>query len=351
MAFHSGIGTYIRSLFPFLLRGNFKLKIVASDEVITRWPELSNYDVLRVSCPIYSIHEQFELPQSIPPCDLYWAPHYNIPLRRIKARKILTTIHDVYHLDHVDQLSFMKRFYAKTMINQAVHRSHHLITVSNFSKNRIVQHTNVLPEKISVIPLGVDQKLFSKQNLSLHPKLDLPSHYFLFVGIASPRKNLDRLLEAWKKVIKKYPSYHLVIAGKQKLKFQIVDDNPSLRSNVHFLGYVEEKLLPSLYHQAFAHILPSLYEGFGLTPLEAMAMDCPVITSSTGSLPEVCKDSAIYIDPYDIEDIVAKIEMLIETPPLRKSLINKGRETVQSYAWEMCAHRHLELFENTALKS
>lgn len=330
MAFHSGIGTYIRNLLPHIKRTFPSLRVMAPLSFIQKWPELANYDLLPISAPIYSVKEQWQIPRSIPPCDLFWSPHYNAPLLPVRAKKRLVTIHDVYHLK--GPFSWKERLYAKIMIKNAVSHSDHLVTVSQFSLQEIIEETRVSREKITVIPNGVNRQLFSKilpQN---------PENYFIYVGTLAPHKNLTRLFKAWEFVLHKHPNWRLVVVGKKAKSF-----NALLPQTVQHLDQVEDQDLPLLYQKAYGMIYPSLYEGFGLPPLEAMCMECPTIVADVASLPEVCGDAALYVNPFDIEEMAQKMCTLIENPSLRQTLIEKGRHRVDLFRWEKAAQQHIEV--------
>jgi len=325
LAFNSGIGTYIRNLIAGLKNGPFKLRLIAHPETLPKWPLLSQFDLILSSSPLYSIEEQIKLPFLIPRSDLFWSPHYNIPLLPIRAKKRMVTIHDVYHLAFKHKLSAAKKIYASCVISQAAKRSDLIITVSEFSKLELIKYVGPSPEKIKVIHLGVDQTHFSIK------KESLPEKYLLYVGNLLPHKNVQGLLNALKYL--KDPNLKLVIVSK-------TTGAPSER--VIYLNDVENKDLPSLYQNAYALVHPSFYEGFGFTPLEAMSCGCPVIASKAASLPEVCGDAAIYIDPYSPESIARGIE---EVAAVREVLKTKGFERVKKFNWDKTVKEHIEAIE------
>ncbi|MBP7074076.1 MAG: glycosyltransferase family 4 protein [Rhabdochlamydiaceae bacterium] len=343
MGMHSGIGTYIRNILPFLKNAFPSLRVLAPLSLMEVWPELKTFDIIPLKSALYTIQEQMELPLRIPACDLYWTPHYNIPIFPIKAKKRIVTIHDVYHLAYGQTLSLPKRIYAKMMIKSAVAISDHIITVSQFSQDEMIKHTGVSTDKISVIHNGVNTNLFS-----LHVQNPLPQNYFLFVSTLAPHKNLTRLLRAWNLVIQKHKEWHLALVGKTVKNVEylkVFEVFPHLRQHVRFLGQVAEKDLPELYQSAYATISPSFYEGFGFAPLEAMAMGCPAVVSSVASYPEVCGNAALYVNPFDIEDMAQKICDLIENPLIRPSLIERGKARVDEFTWEKAAQNHVKVMD------
>jgi len=346
MALSAGIGTYIRNIVP-LLSDIFKLRLIVNESAVRKWPFLDTCDLIETRIPIYSIEEQIKLPFLIPSCDLFWTPHYNIPFLGLRAKKRIVTIHDVYHLAFQNTLSYPERVYAKIMLSRATKVSDHIFTISQFSKDEIIKHTGVDQNKISVVHLAVDRSHFSPNpettSDDVRKKYALSFPYFLFVSTLSPHKNIERLILAWNLVRQKFPEWKIVLVGKQGKRNtwrEVIDRNPSLQKSLLFLGQVDNRDLPGLYRNAHATIHPSLYEGFGLTPLEAMSCGCPSIVSKAASLPEVCGNSSLYVDPYDVHDIAAGMEKLIEDPNLHQELRNRGLQRSNSFSWETTAEKH-----------
>jgi glycosyltransferase involved in cell wall biosynthesis len=352
MAFNSGIGTYIRNLVKQLQKGPFKLRLIADEKSVEKWPLLKECDLILTSAPLYSIEEQLKLPFLIPSCDLFWSPHYNVPLGPIRAKKRVVTIHDVYHLAYGKTLSLPKRTYAKIVINRATTLSDLILTDSYFSQDEIVKYTAVAKDKIQVVHLGVDHDRFRELKdetylQSIREKYQLPQNYFLFVSTLAPHKNIDRLLLAWNEL--KKPDWKLVFVGRQVKNNTwktIVDQNPSLADKLLFLGEFDDRDLPALYQLAHATICPSLYEGFGLPPLEAMSSGCPVVVSNAASLPEVCGKSAVYVDPYSVDDIASGIRRMIEDQNLYASLKQAGLDRSREFTWDKTAKKHIEIMDN-----
>ena len=353
MALSAGIGTYIRNLVP-LLANSFKLRLIAEETSIQKWPFLNQCDLIITRIPIYSIEEQIKIPFLVPACDIFWTPHYNVPFASLKSKKRIATIHDVYHLAFSHTLSFLEKAYAKIMINRASKISDHVFTISQFSKDEIMKYTGTSQEKISNIPLGVDQSRFTKESdraeyNDLRQKYALPARYFLFVSTLTAHKNVERLILAWDLIREKLPEWKLVFVGKRAKTGsweQIVSANPSLQKSLLFLGQVNDQDLQGLYRNAHAIVHPSLYEGFGLTPLEAMSCGCPVIASKVASLPEVCGDSSLYVDPYNIQDIAMGMEKIIQDPILHAELKAKGLDRSRSFNWNTTAEKYIALMDS-----
>ncbi len=346
----SGIGTYIKNIVPYMLN-NFEVTLMAPKEDIKQYHFYNKVNVLECSSKIYSIEEQFELFKIIPQCDIFWSPHYNIPLLPIKAKKRLVTIHDVFHLAFLDTLSLKQKLYAKLLINQAVNRSNRTLTVSEFSKNEIVKYTKTTkPIDVVYNAIDFDQFKVIQEEIILNEvkeKYNLPEHFILFVGNVKPHKNIKNLLLA----IKTF-NINLVVVGKKdgfitgdENILDIIEEN-SLQERVFFTGYVQDEDIPVLYNLAKLFVFPSFYEGFGIPPLEAQACGCPVVCSNAASLPEVGgEDSVIYCDPYDVNDIKDKIELVLTDEHVQEALVKKGFENIKRFSWEVSAQKIIQVIE------
>lgn len=346
----SGIGTYIKNIVPFLIN-KFEITLLGNSTEINQYNWANKVKIVECNSKIYSIKEQFELFKKIQRCDVFWSPHYNIPLLPIKAKKRLVTIHDVFHLAFYDDLSFKQKLYAKAVINQAVSRSDKILTVSKFSVDEIKKYTNT-KQNIEIVYNAIDFDKFKviddKSKLDLiEDKYKLPSEFLLFVGNVKPHKNIKKLLFALKDI-----DTNLVIVGK-KDGFITGDDNISslikecnLDNRVFFTGYVDDEDIPVIYNLAKLFIFPSLYEGFGIPPLEAQACGCPVVCSNVASLPEVGgADSVVYCNPYSVEDIKEKIEIVLNNKDLQNELRQKGFENIKRFSWEESAKKIIEVIE------
>ena len=348
---HSGIGTYIRNILVRLQKSPYQISLIVDPASQYEFPK--SFDLILLSTPIYSIKEQLQLPFLIPSCDLFWSPHYNIPLGPIRAKKRLVTIYDVNHLVFIEQLSFLQKIYAKKMIQQAVTRSDHIFTISHFSAQEIVKYTSILSDKITPIHLGVDRAHFFPRNDpnlldQIKKKYRLPDQFILFVSNLAPHKNVQGLLLAWEQLMKDIPGWKLVFVGKKTKNSDwqlLVDQNPILAQNVLFLGQVDYEDLPLIYESAHATVLPSFYEGFGLTPLEAMSCGCPVVVSRAASLPEIFEDDAIYVDPYSPTDIANGLKTMISNVDLHRMMKFTGLERSLRYNWEKTVDQHLAIIK------
>ena len=339
----SGIGTVIKNLLQPLSSPPFKTTLISS-------VKSSSQPVRLNQAPIYSLQEQFSLPLSIPSCDLFWSPHYNIPLLPIRAKKRIVTIHDAYHLAHAHLLTAKEKLYAKIMFAQAVSRSDAVITDSEFSKSELCRFLSVPPEKIRVIYPGVDFKKFSKKKpveewKAVQRKYQLPSSFFLFVGNVKPHKNLRLLLQTYREKDVELP---LVIVGKidglrgKDSSIDAIHHDTKLQGKVFLTGEVLDEEIPFFYQSAQGLLFPSLYEGFGLPPLEAMAAGCPVAVLSRASLPEVCGNSAYFFKDDCPDSVAEAMRDIVRDAPEWKE---KGREQVMRFSWEKTAFSYREVFQ------
>lgn len=317
MALSSGIGTYIRNLIPLLT--GFRL-ILLVDQPGRGW--CREFEQISFPVPIYSVQEQMRYPLSIPKCDLFWSPHYNVPLMPIRAKKRVVTIHDLCHLTFG---SWPEKIYAQWMFRQSLRRSHQVITVSQYTHRQIKMHFGASSH---VISLGVDPEHFRRwgDGELIRKKYRLPDRFALCVGIHKPHKNIERL--------------HQIFANSQRLKLKLVHVGKGTK-----IGVVPDAELAHFYSMAEVFVFPSLYEGFGLPPLEAMSCGCPTVVSRAASIPEVCGDASLYFNPTNNQEIEEAILKVTTDTKLRKQLIEKGFERVSQFTWKQTAANHAKVFE------
>lgn len=346
MATFTGIGTYLRSLLSQMVDAHH-WKLLIDEKSLSQCPELASFDVILTKTPIYSIQEQILLPLLVPKCDLFWSPHFNIPLAPIRAKHRMATIHDVFFLAHPEHLAFHKLSYARLFFRMALERSDHVVTVSQFSRSEICKYVGPFEKKITPIHLGVDAKKFSDSSLDVEEGISLPSKYILFVGNLSPNKNITNLVASLDFLS---PDVHLVLVGKEFKWSAWKEKAKKYESRITLCGRVSEATLVRLYRHATMLVHPSIYEGFGLTPLEAMSVGCPVVVSCAASLPEVCGGAAIYVDPLSTQSIAEGIQSVWDNEELRKDLQSRGRKRIESFDWKISAQRHLEVIDRILSK-
>ena len=283
--------------------------------------------------------------------DLYHSPNYVLPFY-IKTPSILT-IHDLITLDYPEFCQMESVLYFKLLLSSSVKKAVKVIAVSNKVKEDILRHFNVPEEKIEVVYLGIDnnfQKVADKLILEqVREKYQLPRDYILFVGNIEPKKNLERLIEAFVLVRKRSCLKHkLVITGKKGWKYKSVFKAISrldIGHEILLTGYVPEQDLPAIYSMSSLFVFPSLYEGFGIPPLEAMACEVPVIVSDKGALPEVTGGNCFQADSYNIKDIAEKMEVLLTDERLIKNHVTKGKKWVKQFTWERTAEKTKRIYE------
>lgn len=352
MLSHTGIGTYLRGL----LDGFQKIHLGQSLELslygrkpLGPWP----HQVFQQ--PIYSIREQWHYPKKLAQCQLWHAPHYNIPLRKGRT-KLVVTIHDIIHWIFRKQLrSPLKAAYAGFMLKKAVTLADHIIAVSHHTKKDLIQYFKADERKITVIHEGVSEYFhpLSPETLKaafekLHGAYGIPEKFFLYVGMLKPHKNahtLIRVFQALKKAGKVKAS--LVLIGRKDKKYppgyKELEQLVSTSDIIH-LSSVKYDDLIYFYNLALALIHPSLYEGFGLTLLEAMRCGTPVMTTHAASIPEVVGDAAVCVDPFSEKDMANALITLENNATLRESLRQKGLVHSRSFQWSRTAEKTIMVY-------
>ncbi len=288
--------------------------------------------------------EQFILPMQTHKHDVLWSPANAGPW--VVSNQIVT-IHDASVFDHPEW--FRPSFAAWTRISWKIlaKRVQAIITVSEFSSKRLQHYLKIPNHKFHIIPNGVGKPFEpqSKQSVEVvQKKYNLNKPYFLFVGTLEPRKNLTKLLDAFQQ--SNSSSHLLVIAGGKGKVFAESTNRVGNSNRTFFLGYVPDSDLPTLYSGASAALTISLYEGSGLTALEAMACGAPVIASNTTSFPEVTEEAALLINPSRTEDIASAITKLIENPNLANTLRERGLKRAAQFTWDESARRTQALLES-----
>jgi glycosyltransferase involved in cell wall biosynthesis len=270
-----------------------------------------------------------------------------------RGRKVVT-VHGIASLIFADDMNPRVAF-AKRLAVKFLHgRVDHFITDAHSTKEGLAQHFAVPREKIEVIELGVDHDRFqppgAEQVTAVKRHYNLQSPYVLHVSNYHPRKNLFNIVEAFAIVRQQgFREVQLVIAGGGGWRYEeflrYIEPQRS-RGEILLLGQIEENWLPSLYAGAEVFVFPSLYEGFGLPVLEAMACGTPVVTSNVFSLPEVAGDAAIRVNPESVEAISDAMITVLNDKRLREALREKGIERAKQFTWQACAKKHLKLYQN-----
>ncbi|MBA7700736.1 D-inositol-3-phosphate glycosyltransferase [subsurface metagenome] len=258
----------------------------------------------------------------------------------------IVTVHDVVRFCFgFDRETIIERILLKLDI-RGIKRASQIIAVSQNTRNDLIKYLKIPDNRISVIYNGVDHNIFKPYNIKL---LDKP--YILYVGSERPRKNLDRMFEAFAKLKGEFPELKLVKVGisGRSLKYRRNTmrklGSLGITRDVIFIDYPSELDLAYYYSSANLFAYPSLYEGFGLPPLEAMACGCPVITSNTSSLPEVVGEAGIMVNPYDTDSLTQAMRQVLTDDRLREDMVRKGLEQAKRFSWEKAARQTLEVYE------
>lgn len=289
--------------------------------------------------------EQVILPLKLSENELLWSPANTGP---ISLSAQILSLADVSPIENPRWYSPTFRTWYRIFLPALTRRVQAVMTISNFSRERILRALSISPGRVHVVPCGVDRRKFKPitrgEADNVRKEFGIKPEFILFVGSANPRKNLGRLLNAWDHFRNGYPAHQLVLVGSNSGNFAR-EALPPLPSSVIRLGYVEEARLPSLYAAAAALVLPSLHEGFGLPALEAMACGTPVVASNQAALPEVVGDAAILVDPYDVSSIASGLERLVSNPDLRTALIERGLERSAKFPWERSVEAARDVIE------
>lgn len=272
--------------------------------------------------------------------DLYHATDFVLPPTR-SSTKTIVTVHDLSFERVPESASPRLKAFLQRNVPRSVSRSTHIIADSSATKADLIELYGVKPEKISVVLSGVQiqSSQFDLMTIrKLYPILQKP--YLLAVGTIQPRKNYARIVAALARLRQKnYDLIFVIAGGKGWLEDSLYAEieRHGLSEYVHFLGYVPDEHLPSLYSGAACVVYPSLYEGFGFPVLEGMGYGTPVITSNVSSLPEVAGDAAILVNPYDVDELADAVTRVIEDTELRAALIDRGYNQVKRFTWQASA--------------
>lgn len=266
------------------------------------------------------------------------------------------TIHDLLSL-RFKNISWHQRIYFKYVLPAMVSRARLIITVSETSRQDIIHYLDCPPEKVHAIYNGYDHLHYTHatETGDLIARTYNIKNYLLAVGPTYPHKNFETLIRAYGELDEPTRQRHpLAIAGGKKKYLAFLKNfvrEQKLEAYVQFLGYVPFEKMPALYREAVALVFPSLYEGFGIPLLEAMACGCPVLTSNISSMPEVCENAALYFDPLDKNDIASAIRRIVSDQPLRAELQEKGLMQSKKFSWDRTAQTLKTVIENNFKKS
>jgi glycosyltransferase involved in cell wall biosynthesis len=351
-----GIGRYVRELLRALARldtaTDYKLFYASPTPLPYPLPPLP-FNFTARHLPFHDIWlarfwHRFQVPLPVETItgaiDLYHAPDFTLPPTRTKS---ILTVHDLSFERDPDSTAHGLRTYLKTVVPRSIHRATHVVAVSQATKQDIVELYKVPENKVSVLYEGVDHIFRPTPNSAIRDKYGIGSNPYIFsVSTIQPRKNYKRLIQAMAALP---PEYNLVIAGGKGWLYDDIfaeAEKPAVRGRVKFIGFVPDDDLPALYTEAAALAYPSLYEGFGLPLLEAMACGTPTLTSNVSCLPEVAGGASILIDPLNVDDIAAGLQQCLAE---RETLVTKGFIRAAQFRWDDVATQLLTLYKTIGL--
>ncbi len=346
-----GIGTYLRGLLLALARidSASRYLLLAPRSARDLLPGLpGNFSWIDEDARGYSLREQWSLSRHLARVrpDLFHSPHYVLPAR-IPAR-LVVTIHDLIHLAFPEFLPHpLAVYYARLLLRRAVRRADRIVTVSAATAADLGQRLGVARERIDVIWNGVDdgfrRRLKAPELERALAAFGLAPGYFLFLGNPKPHKNLERVVRAFARLP---PGERLVVAGGSAVAPDLRQwaRELGLGESLVTLGRIEPKRLPALVQGAVALVFPSLYEGFGLPLVEAMAAGTPAIASTTPALAEIAGGAAELVDALDVGAIAAAMARLAADPARRSELTRAGLVRSEAFRWETCAASTLAVY-------
>lgn len=367
-AHYSGVPEFtlnlLKNIFAIDKENQYKLYYNSGKDISARLPlfNQSNVEVVHTKFPNkifnYLLLKIFKYPKidRLLHVDLFFTPHVGFMAMSGKTKSIIT-IHDLSFLRYPKVFSLRKNFWHYMVgVKNLVNKFDKVVTVSQHTKNDVVDLCKVDSDKVEVIHLGIsdeykvvdsnDQKLIATKN-----KYKLPDKFILFLGTVEPRKNIEGVIRAFELFCKDYPNldYQLVVAGGRGWKSEKIYKlwaESEIKNRIIFLGYVDREDKVYLYNLATIFVYPSFYEGFGFPPLEAMACGLPVITSYNSSLSEVVGDAALMIDPFNTRELSEAFCQFLSSSTLRENYIKRGLTRSSQFTWKKTAELYLQLFRD-----
>lgn len=306
--------------------------------ILTRLPDCVQLQggpkPLSVTDPLWLSYQLFARRPSV-----FFSPGFNPPA--VSTTPLVITVHDLAHIQLPVLATCERRLYYRFLLKPALKRAYRVITVSEYSRAEILEWTGLPDWSVVNVGNGVEPA-FRPDGLRYEPGFP----YILYVGAVRPHKNLLRLLSAFERL--EHSNVRLLLTGKMTPDLRPLAEGLEAKGRIVFLGHVNDQDLPALYRGAVCLILPSLMEGFGLPPLEAMACGTPVIVSNTAALPEVVGNAGVFIDPLDIQSIRAGMERVLDDAALRQKLSEAGLLRAQLFCWNRVAAQVRRVVEEAA---
>lgn len=352
---YSGIGRYVQNLAKGIVASpdNHEYILLGNEEKLSDFRKTNLVHIKNTTSPVYTFHEQLEMPLAARGLSLLHVPHYNIPI--FYKGRLIVTIHDIIPVLFPQFLSSQRaKWYARFILRTAVKKADLIIAVSENTKKDLIRHLNVPEEKIRVIYQGVGpefKKIKDAASLTeCKKRYTLPDKFILFVGNIRPHKNVYNLVKAFLELraVGKI-SHKLVLVGKKDLRFPEIRELFNLieknKEDIIYLGEIREEDLVSIYNLSDLFVFPSLYEGFGFPPLEAMACGVAVIAMRSSSMSEVIGYGGMLIDPDEPDALTNAIEKVSGDESLKEELGKKGINRSSRFSWDKTVTDTLKVYE------
>lgn len=339
----TGFGFYVDNLVSNLQ------KIDKNHQYICIKPEKESQEELNT--PKRFMWDQFGFPNMArkKKADILHQPCFSAPV--FYTGKKIVTIHDLYTMKNASEVPFFSRQFFGKWMPFSYRWTDHIIAISQYTKKDIIKTLKISSEKITVIYEAGDEnckRINDHNKISLiKNKFGIKGDYMIHIGTLSPRKNLEFLIKVYAQVLKKNPKIKLVITGKKGWYYQNLFDITNklgLEKKIIFTGYIEDSEKSALYSGAKVFLFPSLYEGFGLPPLEAMSCGTPVVSSNVTSIPEVIDEAGILLSPYDKKAWIQAINKLLSDNNFRKKMVEKSLLRSKYFSWQKTAKQTIEVY-------
>ncbi len=347
-----GIGRYVFNLLDNLIdldKTNRYSLIVNDDYLAELTKNASNFNLIKAKAKWLSLSGQIEVPMIIKRVkpDLFHAASFSVPF--IQPCPTVATIYDLIHVIFPGHYSFIHKIYYGIFLKSVIKQAKRIITISESSRQDINKYYGYPADRIDIAyPAAGDRFRPVKDDrliADLKAKYQLPEHIILYIGNRKKHKNVAGLIEAYSMLSKKLKDqYALVLSGLMDQELEALVRMNKVQGRVKCLSNISEEELPLAYNAADLFVFPTLYEGFGLPPLEAMACGVPVITSNVASVPEVVGDAALLVDPNNSRELADTMAKVLENNDLKQELKAKSLERARHFTWEECAQRTLKTY-------
>ncbi len=340
----TGIGRYTEEILS-RLQTQVDCSLFSDKNIITQLKNVRLYPFSGAHIPRRLkksvLWQQLLLPKTLRQsrCDLFWSPRHHLPLLGCKKVPMVLTIHDLVYRKMPETMKRSNWILEKLLLAASVKRADHVIAISQATRQSLIEELKTPEHKISVIHSGYFQIPAVSAQARAKP-------YILFLGTLEPRKNIERLVDAYLGLPQYLQDeYDLVLAGGRGWKSETLFSKIATSPHINALGFVNDIEAATLLRNATCFAFPSLYEGFGLPILEAMAAGTPVLTSNDPACVEVSGDAALHVDSLSVESISHHLQTLLEDAHLRQSLVQKGFENIKRFSWDTAAAAHLKVFQ------